>query len=720
MATLAEALKQFTGIGLGKVSLPDFAHIESAQKRVIQKWPYITVRTTETDWRKIAAELRRRISEDDWKKVRVTEIVGYARVIFSPVCSSEAEVAPLQEFLIQELSLSDQASLVNGMADVYYESYAKDSATLKRFGAALYRRKDLLNSRWLRALDSFPGVFTVGKAHNDIAEAMIKMELPHEELPHLGIVTPFEGGLMEHAHQVFIQKLVPQLATRQGAEKLFNWIRPAPGVVRQAGAVAIITALMNHWTARDPSDDLRELIVENLIATYRDPRVDTGLWHGVDRPLMDVIYRWLTKADMYFFTGVVDDTSFERKYLWPPRRDFWLSLYDQKKVAHAWVAFCDGARRTAASRMRLRNQPDTRFGRQESTSGYGSTSLLIMKIGNKIVVDGCHDYKTHIFNEDDLGAPHFPWEEAASYDNRRLIYDAYEIRVRSKTSYRHYPQDTWERNVLWAIKQNIPYTAEHDKFKRQREQAAARNAAAAVVNTPAPSVRPAPTVHSAPPKNTTVPAPQPVARPAPTQPPAPRANQIAGSTQPSVAATSAQPTRAVTPTVTPQNSSVPPRASTEAMFAHIDVDFSKLDDEVRYASRILHHEPLMTKMVRDAFEYMRTRRPLSGSQMKAVATVLNLPATAELDLRNLRKIIVPIFNRPMSDAELQIWRSKAEYFQSTARARNILSEKSKNGFASLRLGRKMDESEKNSVEFALQQMRIGGVQLATELKRAGT
>ena len=187
---------------------------------------------------------------------------------------------------------------MNGMADVYYESYAPGSAVLKRFGAALCRRSALLNSRWALALASFPGVFNVGKAHIDIAESMAKMELPHEELPHLGIVTPFEGGLMENAHQVFIQKLAPQLSRRDGVERLFNWIRPAPGVVRQAGAVAIITALMSHWATRDPSDELRELIVENLIATYRDPRVDTGQWQGVEKALMNIVYRWLTKADM--------------------------------------------------------------------------------------------------------------------------------------------------------------------------------------------------------------------------------------------------------------------------------------------------------------------------------------------------------------------------------------------------------------------------------------
>jgi hypothetical protein len=31
--------------------------------------------------------------------------------------------------------------------------------------------------------------------------------------------------------------------------------------------------------------------------------------------------------------------------------------------------------------------------------------LLIMRIGNKIVVDGCHNYKTHIFGANEPTAP---------------------------------------------------------------------------------------------------------------------------------------------------------------------------------------------------------------------------------------------------------------------------------------------------------------------------
>jgi hypothetical protein len=705
MTSLSEALRQFTGRGLGNVSLPDLGLVESAGNRVIQKWPYVTVRTTETDCHKVAAELRNRIEKNDWAKVRVTDVVGYARVLFGQNCRNSHEVKPLHDFLLKELQLTDQSSLVNGMADVFYENYCVDVPSIKRFGDVLLERRSLLNSRWSLALNSFPSVFKVGQAHIEIAEAMVRMSLPHEELPHLGIVTPFEGGLMEHAHQVFIEKIRPQLSTRDGMEKIFNWIRPAPGVVRQAGAVSIVTALLSHWTAREPDTVIKKLITENLIATYRDPRVDRGFWVGVDKPLMDVFFRWLTGADMHFFTNVVDKTAFEGKHMWPPRRDFWLNLFENKKIDQAWVAFSDGARREAISMMQVRSQTDTRFGRQNSGS-YTSTSLLIMKIGNKIVVDGCHSYKTQIFNEDDLGAPHFPWDDNASYDNRRMLYDAYEIRTRSKASYRHHPIDSWKRSVLTALRQNVPYTAEHERIKRQREQTAARNAAAAV-NRPVE------------PTQVTTPIPAPTTRPVQTAAPAAPPRQPQAVPAPQVAA--------VNPTTRPsstQATTSPKRTisgtSSETLFVHLPIDFTKLSEECNVMVGILQRSKGMTEDLHEAINYLRTKRPLTTIQRQKLQEAIDAVATDQVPFINIRKIVIPIFNRPMSQTEAQIWKTKADYLLSIARARNILSETSQQGFIKLRQGQELSSSERNAVEFALQQMRNGGVALATELKRAST
>jgi hypothetical protein len=67
--------------------------------------------------------------------------------------------------------------------------------------------------------------------------------------------------------------------------------------------------------------------------------------------------------------------------------------------------------------------------------------LLIMRIGNKIVIDGCHSYKTHIFNAQQESAPKlYQW-----------TYHCDEIMRQSRLSKAHRPIPNWQ---LW-VEQHI-------------------------------------------------------------------------------------------------------------------------------------------------------------------------------------------------------------------------------------------------------------------------
>jgi hypothetical protein len=98
-------------------------------------------------------------------------------------------------------------------------------------------------------------------------------------------------------------------------------------------------------------------------------------------------------------------TATQNNHMWAPRRDFWLALFEEGRISEAWVAFGSAAREYARNNLMRSGATDInkRFGRQQDRGG--NTSLLIMKIGNKTVVDGCHSYKTHIFSRDEDAAP---------------------------------------------------------------------------------------------------------------------------------------------------------------------------------------------------------------------------------------------------------------------------------------------------------------------------
>ena len=74
-----------------------------------------------------------------------------------------------------------------------------------------------------------------------------------------------------------------------------------------------------------------------------------------------------------FFCDVV--TATQDNHMWPPRRDFWLSLYDDKMNDEAWVAFGSSARHYAQRHLVRSGRMDSgrRFGSQLDRGG--STSL---------------------------------------------------------------------------------------------------------------------------------------------------------------------------------------------------------------------------------------------------------------------------------------------------------------------------------------------------------
>lgn len=175
---------------------------------------------------------------------------------------------------------------------------------------------------------------------------------------------------------------------------------------------------------------------EKIIAGWNDPRLHTGgIWAGFDPTLKAVLLRWLTREDMEFFCEVVSLS--QKNHMWPPRRDFWLKMHDDGRIDEAWVAFSSDAYQVAARRLRQTTNAESRFGRQVSIP---DLSLLVMRIGNKIVVDGCHSYKTHVFKIDDPNAPKL----------YKMRYDAVQIRRSSPLSQTHY----WSERRRLAVWEN--------------------------------------------------------------------------------------------------------------------------------------------------------------------------------------------------------------------------------------------------------------------------
>lgn len=372
--------------------------------RVTARWPDAISKPADRDREKLAQEMLRRVRDWDWSNITTQRVLSAAVAVFDEERRERDDLSNVRAFYIDEIATREPGVFLDGMVRIYVESFEAKAHHMRQFAGALELRKDALQGRAQKMISALPDLFRPERAAPALAEIMLTSEDPYDALKSIGLSRPHESGLSKASHAVFVAKLGPQLDQVTSRRKLFNWITPDSGPVLQTGGVMAIEALLAVWRTKTPPDKLRNELSEAIISAYNDPRLHAGgIWSGFDPELKKVLLRWLTHQDMKFFCDMVSAT--QNSHMWPPRRDFWLKLYDDKMIDEAWVAFGSEARRYAQHNLIRggKTDVDRRFGNQLDRSG--STSLLVMRIGNKIVVDGCHSYKTHIFRLDDPKAP---------------------------------------------------------------------------------------------------------------------------------------------------------------------------------------------------------------------------------------------------------------------------------------------------------------------------
>ena len=138
---------------------------------------------------------------------------------------------------------------------------------------------------------------------------------------------------------------------------------------------------------------------------------------------------------MRLFLDVI--SKVEDSHMWAPRRDFWLGLYEQGRISEAWVAFSDEGAREAQRLSSAEGNKVMEFGRQRQRQ---NTSLLLMRIGKAIVIEGSHNYRVHIFRSSDPQAPAFYRKSYDCEDIRRLPGSETQVHL-----------GNWQERVRWKI-----------------------------------------------------------------------------------------------------------------------------------------------------------------------------------------------------------------------------------------------------------------------------
>lgn len=399
-------------------ALPGLKPLAAAAERVLQRWPDVMPNPPERDREQLVQRLKAHVAQNRWDGVTMSFVSAAARATFDEVRRSRPDLADLRRFFIDEIRASDRATFLGAMVSVYLDSFVPDAPHTRALAAVLDVARSRLGARWRTLVEAVPEILRANEAADAIARRMIGMTDPWGELKQLGLRSPHAPGMMEHAHLAYVALLEPRLRTSAELDRLFAWLKPSgQPTARMSGAAVAIDAVLGHWRSAQPPEQISSLITRSLVALYGDPRVQRGgAWAGVAPDRLAVIMRWLTGENIRFFMDVV--SAVEDSHMWAPRRRFWLKLYEQHRVDAAWVAFSASGADYARRMLSARGSRDTlSYGHQTAGGARANTSLLIMKSGNKIIVEGSHSYKVHVFREADPRAPALYQRE---YDCERI------------------------------------------------------------------------------------------------------------------------------------------------------------------------------------------------------------------------------------------------------------------------------------------------------------
>jgi EH_Signature domain len=416
--------------------LPALTHLERAVRRVQEQWPGVKPEPQEKERNALAREMLGRVERSDWSGVSTWRVTAGAVAVFDEARRDSDVLAPLRAFYFREIESTDQPTILNGLFWVYVESFDPIATHTNRFAAALSKREKDFDTRISYLLGNVDGLLRPASAARAIANRMVSSSKPYIDLKKLGFPAPHAPGVLYFAHLAFLEAIKGRLDRTEEQRRLLQWLRPDSIQVLQQGAAQAIAALLFPWQNASPPASDQSHLTESIVGAYGDPRlIQGGVWAGFPQNLKNVLLRWLTREDMRFFCDVISETQYHHH--WPPRRNFWLRLFEERRIDEAWVAFGSTARDHAKQRYKGTGalNVDKRFAKQLDRGG--STSLLIMRIGRKIVVDGCHSYKTHIFRADDPNAPKL----------YQTSYYCDDIMRRSNLSKAHHPIPNWQ---LWV------------------------------------------------------------------------------------------------------------------------------------------------------------------------------------------------------------------------------------------------------------------------------
>lgn len=426
-------------------ALPAPKQTYRAANAIFDRWPNVSPKVEEKDRKKIAYAFLDRIKRDDWKGCTVDDAARAGRAVFDKDLRTLDDLSPVRKHFFNEIQATAKPGILAAMVEVHIETFETGAAHTKFLAQSIKAATSPLPLQSHKLLDALPEALDPAKGAVVLGKRMALSGAPDALFKDLGV--RLSGGLIDGAGEAFVSHLAPTMREPAVGRICLDWFVGKDDSVdaRLGSAPRALDALIAPWHRTEPPAKWKETLLRRLPQAYGDPRLTQGgVWGEVRKDTRDTFIRWLTGATLEVFLDIVSKA--EDSHMWADRRPFWQDLYRKGHIQQAWVAFSRQAAKIADTAAASSNESALRsYGRQVAR---GNTSLLILKINGKTVVEGSHSYKVHVFPPGHPNEPEFYLTHPDTYDCEAIrlsLPDTREYKV-------SHHGDSWKR---WVIEKTL-------------------------------------------------------------------------------------------------------------------------------------------------------------------------------------------------------------------------------------------------------------------------
>jgi hypothetical protein len=311
----------------------------------------------------------------------------------------------LRDFFLVQASRTDRQNLLAALCEGDLEGWVPGAPLTGAVAQVIVKQARWLPTPYASVMHALPEILDAETGADRLAKRLIGQVAPYQWLLDRSVPDPHALGFFMRVSEAFLEGL-PAVQDRTAMDRLMDWVRP-DGVLGVQGdqQITAINQLLRPWTASTPKKTDQINVTDFLLKHFGDPRIEGAhVWKHVNPSCRRVLLRWLAGDSITAFMEVISAVEVDKPDTWRQRREFWTHLYDEGTVSEAWVALHPTAQEEAQRRFeRTGNAALKGFGQQ--SGGRRDTSLLIMRAGDKIIVEGSHTYRVHIFRDGALGCP---------------------------------------------------------------------------------------------------------------------------------------------------------------------------------------------------------------------------------------------------------------------------------------------------------------------------